>query len=573
MSKEITVIKFGGSVLKDTGDLAKAVNEIYRNLRSGTKVLVVVSAFNGRTDELLATARAFGADDNAAAASLLLTGESESAALLTLALQRAGLPAKVLTPAQIGLLTRGETFDAEPIWADTEKLRDELASSIVVVSGFGGVDAHGAPTLLGRGGSDLTALFLAERLDARCILVKDVDGLYESDPAVTTKPRRFASASYVAAARIGGPLIQQKAVEFAAENSLTVELRSLNSDTGTVISNLPDTFAADTRDARPLRIALLGCGTVGGGVFELLAKYPEKFEIVGVLNRERDRALAAGIPEHLIENDAERLFAKEHDVVIELIGGTDAAGEFIERSLRSGRSVVTANKALLTERPGKFTAIAAETGASLLYSASVGGALPAFELIGKNTDDIAAVTCILNGTCNFICERLAAGEDIDPAVAAAQAKGFAEADPTLDITGTDAAQKLSLLAKNAFGADIPVAAIERKGIEDLTPEAFREAASRGRTIRLIGEITRTDDGVKCSVAPREVAADGVFGTVTGAGNCLVIRESDGRERVIKAAGAGRYPTAESVIADVFELYRKHKNAPRRLAARTAEAAI
>lgn len=573
MSKEITVIKFGGSVLGGKDDLAKAVNEIYRNWREGSKVLAVVSAFNGRTDELLASANGFGADGNSAAASLLLTGEAESAALLTLALQRSGLPAKVMAPAQIGLLTRGETFDAEPIWADTEKLRTELASSIVVVSGFGGVDSHGDPTLLGRGGSDLTGLFLAERLDARCILVKDVDGLYESDPAVTTRTRRFASASYATAARIGGPLIQQKAVEFAAENSLTVELRSLNSKTGTFISNLSDAFAENQPETRPLRIALLGCGTVGGGVFELLAKYREKFEVIGVLNRGRDRAVAAGIPEDLIENDADRLFAKPHDVVIELIGGTDAAGRFVERSLLSGRSVVTANKALLAERLSEFSRIADETEAELLYSASVGGALPAFEFAGKNADDITSVTGILNGTCNFICERLAAGDDIGSAIAAAQVRGFAEADPTLDIDGTDAAQKVSLLAQKVFGADIPIAKIERQGVEDLTPEAFLEAARRGKAIRLIAEIARNDDGFKCSVSPREVAADGIFGTIAGAGNCLLIHERDGRERIIKAAGAGRYPTAESVIADVFALYRRHQNAPKTLAAKAAEAAI
>lgn len=573
MSKEITVLKFGGSVLRDESDVTKAVNEIYRNWRSGSKILAVVSAFNGRTDELLSKAKQFEIDGGeVATASLLLSGETETAALLTLALGQAGLPAKVLTPRQIGLLTRGETLDAEPIWADTAKLRAELDNSIVVVSGFGGIDRNGDPTLLGRGGSDLTALFLAERLDARCILVKDVDGLYESDPAYTHEPRRFAAASYRTAAEIGGSLIQKKAVEFAEENSLTVELRSLNSKTGTIISNLPNSFAANEIEHRPLRIALLGCGTVGKGVFETISKYPERFEIVGVLNRHRDKAIAAGIPTHLIANDAASLLGKNADVVIELIGGTDTAHDLIKRSLAAGRHVVTANKALLAERISELNSIAKENNASLRFGASVGGALPAFEFAANDAGEIASISGILNGTCNFICDQLAEGIEFDEAVKLAQSSGFAEADPTLDVDGTDAAQKLSLLARAAFGVEIPIDAIERNGIEKLSPKDLKKAASRSNTIRLIAQVKRCDNGFEASVEPREVSLDHTFGSITGAGNCLLVEEQDGSKRFVTAKGAGRYPTTESVIADLFDLYRHHQRTPAR-SAKAAEAGI
>jgi homoserine dehydrogenase len=292
-----------------------------------------------------------------------------------------------------------------------------------------------------------------------------------------------------------------------------------------------------------------------------------------VLNRPTERALVTGIPERLVEHDADRLFAKPHDIVIELIGGTDAADELIERSLRAGRSVITANKTLLAKRLDEFLRIADEIGASLLYSASVGGALPAFEFAEKNADDIAAISGILNGTCNFICERIAAGDELETAIADAQTKGFAEADPTLDIDGTDTAQKLSLLVRKVFGADVPAESIDRKGVRKLTTDAFRKVASRGKTIRLIAAVERTASGFNCSVGPREVLLDGVFGSVKGAGNCLVIREHDGHERLVKAAGAGRYPTAESVVADAFELYRRHQRTPIKLAAKAAEAAI
>jgi homoserine dehydrogenase len=487
-------------------------------------------------------------------------------------LGRAGLPATILTPRQIGLLTRGETLDSEPIWADTAKLRSELEDSIVVVSGFGGIDRNGDPTLLGRGGSDLTALFLAERLDARCILVKDVDGLYESDPAFSHEPRRFATAYYRTAAEIGGCLIQKKAVEFAEENSLTVELRSLNAETGTLISNHSNSFAGRRPENRPLRIALLGCGTVGSGVFESISNYPEKFEIVGVLNRHREKAIAAGIPPRLIVNDAETLLAKDADVVIELIGGTDTAHDLIKRSLSDHRHVITANKALLAEKIEELSLLADANGVSLRSGASVGGALPAFEFAANDSGRIASISGILNGTCNFICGKLAEGVEFDEAVELAQNSGFAEADPTLDIDGTDAAQKLGLLARSAFGVEIPFVTIKRKGIENLSTKDLKKAASRSNTIRLIAKIERSESGYEASVEPCEISLDHAFGSINGAGNCLLIEETDGSKRFVAATGAGRYPTTESVIADLFDLYRLYQKTPARTA-KAAEAGI
>lgn len=574
MSKEVTVLKFGGSVLGDESDLPKAVNEIYRNWRNGTKVLAVVSAFNGRTDELLAKANKFENEGfNSAIASLLLSGETESASLLTLALGRAGLPATFLTPQQIPLLTRGETLDSELIWADTNRLRSELEHSIVVVSGFGGIDGKGNPTLLGRGGSDLTALFLAERLDARCVLVKDVDGLYESDPAVSIKPRRFATASYRTAAEIGGCLIQKKAVEFAEENAITVELRSLNSKTGTLISNHKNSFVLDKGSCRPLRIALLGCGTVGSGVYEAITKYPDKFEIVGVLNRSREKAIAAGIPAHLSTTEADILLTKNADVVIELIGGTDAAYGHIKHSLSTGRHVITANKALLADKISELSTSAAENGVSLRFSASVGGALPAFEFASRDTEEIKAVSGILNGTCNFICDKLSEGIELEDAANLAQIAGFAEADPTLDVDGTDAAQKLSLLARSVFGLELPINEIRQKGIAELSPAILNKAASNSNTFRLIAKVERVESGFEASVQPSEISLDHPFASINGAGNCLLIEDRDGRKRFVTAKGAGRYPTTEAVISDLFDLHRLHQHTLVPTFARCSEAGI
>src|SRR5688572_26683553 len=194
MTTSITVLKFGGSVLRCEDNLPKAVHEIYRHWRRGSQVLAVVSAFGGTTDQLIERSKAFGDEPHPEAyASLLSTGEATSAALLALALKRAGVPSKLLNPEQVGLRTTGDALDAEPVEANVERLRKELEHAVVIVSGFTGINGDGDLTLLGRGGTDYTALFLAQQLAAECVLLKDVDDLYESNPSNNVlHPRRFA---------------------------------------------------------------------------------------------------------------------------------------------------------------------------------------------------------------------------------------------------------------------------------------------------------------------------------------------------------------------------------------------
>lgn len=559
MSKRTTVLKFGGSVLTCQDDLPKAVHEIYRHWRHGSQVLVVVSAFGGKTDELEMLSKKYSAEpDSASAASLLLTGEATAAALLGLELSRVGLPTKILSAHQINLRTRGNRHDAEPVWADADRIQDELQHSIVIVSGFGGIDSNGDPTLLGRGGSDFTALFLAERLDARCILIKDVDGLYDKDPAVNGRDaRRFETASYATAIDLGGQLIQEKSIRFAEQHELSIEIASLSEDTGTKIGGSQDRFAAEADiGIMRLRVALLGCGTVGGGVYERLAHLGEEFEVIGVANLDPAKARAANIPPHLITT-ADELIEREYDVLVETIGGLDNAHRYIKNALGNARHVVTANKAVVAAFGSEFHRISNLSGAQIRYSAAVGGALPALETVSARNGhgDPVSVAGIVNGTCNFICDQVAAGLELDQAIARAQAAGFAEADPTTDIDGTDAAHKLVLLARAAFDASISFDSISRQGIEQLDRNAVLHAAKNGRVIRLVAECTSTAKGIVASVAPRELPLEHPFAGVSGADNCLLVRTDLGLERIIRARGAGRYATAESVIADLFDIRR------------------
>jgi homoserine dehydrogenase len=562
--RSITVLKFGGSVLRDENDLPRAVHDIYRQWRRSSQVLAVVSTFGGTTNKLIDRSRLFWDDPQPEAlAALLSIGEATSAALLVLALKRAGVPAKLLSPEQVGILTTGDPLDAEPVSADLVRLRKELKQSVVVVSGFAGVNSEGDLTLLGRGGTDFTALFLAKELTARCVLIKDVDGLYVTDPSNGIRqPRRFARACYNTTLRLGDQLIQPKAVRFAQENRQCFEITGIGSNSGTLIGEFEDELAPFGTPV-PLRVALLGCGTVGGGVYERLSALSSHFEVIGVVNLDQNKALAAGIRLDQLERDARTLIEQDCDVVVELIGGIEPARSLIKQGLKLGRHVITANKALMAEDGYLLEDLAGRSGVTIRYSASVGGSLPALEAVSyaSNSGNPIAVIGIINGTCNFICDQLSSGVEFGSAVKLAQQAGYAEADPTFDIDGTDAAQKLVLLARGAFGVDLPFASVNRTGIEGLSTSKLCEAGAQGRSYRLVAECRRTATGFTASVKPIELPTSHPFAQTKGVENCLSIETESGQTHFLKGHGAGRYPTTESVVADLFDV--RHLEVPLR----------
>jgi homoserine dehydrogenase len=246
----VVVLKFGGSVLTCEKDVAVVAREIDRHIKVGQKVVAVVSALDGTTDRLISQAAHFGpAPDEAATALLLSTGELASAALLGLALAQQGTRAQVFTPGQVRLLTAGEPQDSLAIWVDRELILARLKHvECVVVPGFVGVDEFGATTLLGRGGSDLTALFLAKHLSAACRLVKDVDGLYDRDPAKNAGAQRYATASYSTALKLSGTvgaIVQSKAVNYAKEHGLKFEVGAIGRVEATIVGGEVDGFVVE----------------------------------------------------------------------------------------------------------------------------------------------------------------------------------------------------------------------------------------------------------------------------------------------------------------------------------------
>jgi homoserine dehydrogenase len=560
----LIVLKFGSSVLRNDCDFSRVVHEIYRWVRGGHRVIAVVSALHNTTNELLARAQSFGprADDRAVAA-LLATGETTATALLSLALARAGVPAVALDEVRLGLRTRGPILDSEPCTVDASAVRRALElAPVLVAPGFVGRQDDGAVSLLGRGGSDLSAIFLAHELGAdRCRLIKDVDGIFEHDPAgAGPTPRRYRTLTWREAASVGDGVVQRKAIDFAEQHGQFFEVAALNSDQPSLVCNQPVSFCGPLRRVDPLRIGLLGAGTVGLGVYLALAAHPETFEItrIGVRHLERED----GTPRALLTRDPWQVIDSDCELVVELIGGLSPAKELIAAALRGGKHVITANKMVIAHHGKELRRLAEENGAQLLFSAAVGGAAPMLEQVRRiaQTRSVRTLRGVVNGTTNFILDRLAEGVPREEAVRAAQRLGLAEQNPSTDLDGSDAAHKLALLAHTAFGPWLHPPEIERTGIEGFDPESVRQAAETGRSVRLVASLDRDARGVHGRVQPQCVDRNHAFAKTCNEENCLEIHPEGGEAIYVRGKGAGRWPATESVMADAFDVCRAGKTA-------------
>lgn len=565
---KVVILKFGSSVLRSEEDLPRVVHEIYRWWRDGARVIAVVSAFSGTTDRLLQQAERVGQPvDPSMLANLLATGEAASSALLGLSLTRFGIPARVLDSSQAGLRTVGDQLDADLISVDSPRLFNEMEHAVVVLPGFVGRNDAGEISLLGRGGSDYSALFLAHYLKAHCVLIKDVDGLYVNSPSNNgNHGPRFEEVSYETAIRLAGSLVQNKAIRFAAEQRLNFTITGVGTKAATQVGSFSDRLDGHGSAAGPLRVTLLGCGTVGGGVYMALSELPDLFTIIGVGTRTVERAWRLGVPRELVTDDLESLVEKPADVVVELIGGTDRALRLTERALKLGRDVVTANKALIALAGESMKFLGHTNGGSLRYSAAVGGVMPALEAIQRvrSVSALRGFWGVLNGTTNFILDQLAAGAEFDAAVRVAQERGYAEADPRQDLDGVDAAHKLVILARAAFDLDLPFNMIKRRSLRELKAEAVRNAHSRELRTRYVASCRRVGSRLEAVVEPVELPLNHSLAHVRGTQNRLFIEPEAGEPVTVSGEGAGRWPTTEAVLADLFEVKVTLKEKQRRV---------
>lgn len=557
-NRRLCVLKFGGSVLTTETSYAEAGAEIYRHVRDGEKAIVIVSALQGETDQLLAQADRLGADASAEmTAKLARLGEYRSAAMVGLVLARMGVRASVLDPHEIGLEAEGDPLDADLARLDEDALAEAIEGhEVVVVPGFtAGHARHGAATL-GRGGTDLTAVFFAARAGAqRARLIKDVDGVYTDDPARDAGARRYDRLDYDTALACSRGLIQPKAIEAARAAGVQLEVAAMGAGEASCVAPGPAVIGR-ARVHRPLSVALLGCGAVGSGVLDHLKARPELFELNPVLVRRPE--LRAGDERALFTADMDRALAGGPDLIVEVMGGADAPAAIMRGALESGADVVTANKAAVAKHYDALHQSARKGGAHLEFAAAVGGGVVMVETVRRlKADGIAAVEGVMNGTANFILSRLEDGAAFDAAVAEAQAKGFAEADPSADVDGHDAADKLSILIREAFGADIPPHRIPKTSLSEISPEMSAAALAQGKVYKQIARARRSAGGaVDAEVVIEPVSRSHAFaGAVNEENRCLITAVS-GRVHALYGKGAGRWPTAAAVFADIMDIVRR-----------------
>ena len=555
MPGKVIVLKFGSSVLRSRTDLPHAVHEIYRWIRLQYRVVAVVSAFAGETDRLLATVADYRDTNPEAIARIVATGEEVATAFLALELERFGVPAQVLDPSQIQLIAETNSNDTEPVSADVTAIQTVLGNGrVAVIPGFVARDRNGRVALFGRGGSDLSALFLARQLDARCRLIKDVDGIYNDDPAIRSGAQRFTEIDFDDALALGGKVVQPKAIAFGRKTGVSFEVAAVGETHATLVGAQRSTLAPKPPARAPLKVGLLGLGTVGLGVFQELWRYPDLFEVTGIAVR-RPEVHTDHAPWHLLTRNCWDVL-DDIDVLVELIGGCDPAGELVHAALRAEKSVVTANKLLVASD------MTLGRHGALHYSAAVGGAVPALEAVRAIADSgrIVSISGVLNGTCNYILDRLTAGCSWEHALAEAQTHGFAEQDPSADVSGSDTACKLRLLARTAF-PEFETDRVELTGIDGIDPAWVQAAARDGGRVRLVGRAHFRNGRLHLEVKPELIDASHPFAQIKREENCLLIQMADSAApQVWTGRGAGRWPTTAAVMADLFDVSRERSAA-------------
>ncbi len=313
--------------------------------------------------------------------------------------------------------------------------------------------------------------------------------------------------------------------------------------------------------SKEIKIGVIGLGTVGSGVVKMLmdrSKLIEKrrnikFSLGAVADINKERFRALNLPESLYRDDAQSIIQeKDIDVVVELIGGTTVAREVISASLKAGKPVVTANKALLAEYGSELFALAHSSRAGLFFEASVGGGIPIIR-DGMVANEISKIYGILNGTCNYILTKMEQSKvSFETALREAQKNGYAEADPSLDIDGFDTAHKAVILASLATGNIILMKDVPVEGIRSLSMLDIEYARELGYKIKLLAVIENYNQKINIGVYPALVPVDHILSSVNGVFNAILVDGDGVGELVFYGRGAGEAPTASAVWSDIVD---------------------
>jgi homoserine dehydrogenase len=312
-------------------------------------------------------------------------------------------------------------------------------------------------------------------------------------------------------------------------------------------------------------IALVGCGTVGSSTASLLIENRVRrtsrsgidLELKYIVDRNFEHARSAGLPEELYCEDLEKALSDPKvSMVIELVGGTGFAKELILRALNAGKHVITANKALLAHHGAELYRVARERGVSLAFEASCGGGIPIIRALtdGLMANEIDALYGIVNGTCNYILtEMIEQGQSYAEALAEAQASGLAEADPTLDVNGSDSAHKIAIMGSLAFGESADIDKIPVQGIDTLEATDVNFGAEMGYIIKLIASAIKSEEGIFLRVEPAFIPEDHPLAWVSGSFNAVSVYGHSVGHTMYYGRGAGGNPTASAVVADAISI--------------------
>ena len=301
-----------------------------------------------------------------------------------------------------------------------------------------------------------------------------------------------------------------------------------------------------------MKIAILGYGTVGKGVFQIAQKNND-LEVVKILERKEK-----------FDNNYLELFTNDLDdiindqtieTVVEVLGGYDFAKGCIEKCLMAGKNVVTANKEVIAIDIEKLLKLAQKNNVSLAYEASVGGGIPIIKNLKeiKKVNNITKITGILNGTTNYILTKMFEGLSFDEALLDAKQKGFAEADPTADLEGYDMMRKIAILADLAFDTFVDIKLIPQLGIKGITKEIVEEAKANNQVIKFVSEATLMGSKLNIEVKPKYFADNHFFASVNNEFNAVILETNPNDTLIFIGKGAGSLPTASAIVADIIDI--------------------
>ena len=315
----------------------------------------------------------------------------------------------------------------------------------------------------------------------------------------------------------------------------------------------------------PLGIALIGCGTVGSGVARLLLEHPERLaaragrglRLRRVVVRDPAKSRPIALPRELVTTDLRAVLNDPSiQLAVELVGGVDWARRAVLDLLAAGKDVVTANKALLALHGAEVFEAARKHGRAIAFEASVAGGIPIIAALAQSlaANQIVSLQGIVNGTCNFVLTNMSEqGQSYAEALAEAQRRGYAETDPSLDVDGSDAAQKLAILAQIAFGLAVPVAAVDHRGIVDIQEIDLRYVYELGYTVKLLAEAWLHERQLALHVSPVLVRLHTPLAEVRGAYNAILVVGDAVGDTLYYGQGAGQMPTASAVVADIIDM--------------------